>query len=305
MEKELLPKNSSFKSGYVAISGQPNVGKSTLLNCLLGEKLAIVSEKPQTTQTRISGIKSTPHYQIIFLDTPGIHQPKHKLGEYMMEVIQKTLKDADLILYLTEINDKIQIQDGQFLTSLIKIEIPTFLVINKIDKLKQKEVLLPVIDQYFRWRKFSEVIPISALTGENLELLEGKILQYLPYGPQYFPSDQITEESERFLAAELIREKIFQFTGEEIPYAGAVKVEEFKLREEKNLLYIRAFIFVEKDSQKRIIIGAGGQKLKQIGTLAREEMEARFRHKVYLDLWVKVKEKWRQDRQSLRELGYH
>jgi len=305
MEKELLPKNSSFKSGYVAISGQPNVGKSTLLNCLLGEKLAIVSEKPQTTQTRISGIKSAPHYQIIFLDTPGIHQPKHKLGEYMMEVIQKTLKDADLILYLTEVNDKIQIQDGQFLTSLIKIEIPTFLVINKIDKLKQKEVLLPVIDQYFRWRKFSEFIPISALTGENLELLEGKILQYLPYGPQYFPSDQITEESERFLAAELIREKIFQFTGEEIPYAGAVKVEEFKLREEKNLLYIRAFIFVEKDSQKRIIIGTGGQKLKQIGTLAREEMEARFRHKVYLDLWVKVKEKWRQDRQSLRELGYH
>jgi len=304
MEKELLPKNSSFKSGYVAISGQPNVGKSTLLNCLLGEKLAIVSEKPQTTQTRISGIKSAPHYQIIFLDTPGIHQPKHKLGEYMMEVIQKTLKDADLILYLTEINDKIQIQDGQFLTSLIKIEIPTFLVINKIDKLKRKEALLPVIDQYFRWRKFSEVIPISALTGENLELLEGKILQYLPYGPQYFPSDQITEESERFLAAELIREKIFQFTGEEIPYAGAVKVEEFKLREEKNLLYIRAFIFVEKDSQKRIIIGAGGQKLKQIGTLAREEMEARFRHKVYLDLWVKVKEKWRQDWQSLRELGY-
>jgi len=304
MEKQLLPKNSSFKSGYVAISGQPNVGKSTLLNRFLGEKLAIVSEKPQTTQTRISGIKSAPHYQIIFLDTPGIHQPKHKLGEYMMEVIQKTLEDVDLILYLTEVNDKIQVQDGQFLTSLIKTEIPTFLVINKIDKLKKMEVLLPVINQFLRWRKFVEVIPISALKGENLELLERKIVEYLPLGPQYFPSDQITEESERFLAAELIREKIFQLTGEEIPYAGAVKVEEFKLREEKDLLYIRAFIFVEKASQKRIIIGAGGQKLKQIGTLAREEMEVRFGHKVYLDLWVKVKEKWRQNWQSLRDLGY-
>lgn len=303
-EKKTIPK-IKFKSGYVAIAGQPNVGKSTLLNRLLGEKIAAVSEKPQTTRNRISGIKNSPHSQIIFIDTPGIHRPKNKLGEYMIEVIKRALNDTNFILYLTEVNERIQVQDGYFLTALLKTDTPMFLIINKIDNLKKKELMLPVIDQYLRWREFVEVIPVSALTGENLETLENKILEYLPPGPRYFPSDQITEETERFLVAELIREKIFQFTGDEIPYAEAVKVEEFKLREEKGLLYIRAYIFVEKDSQKKIIIGAGGQKLKQIGTHAREEIENRFGHKVYLDLWVKVREKWRQNWKILQELGYH
>ncbi|MGQ9629912.1 MAG: GTPase Era [bacterium] len=289
-----------FKSGFVAIVGRPNVGKSTLLNRLVGERLAIISEKPQTTRNRITGILTGELYQIIFLDTPGIHMPRDKLGEYMVGIIRGVLRDADVAVGMVEAGGG---PDEELLRTLDGVNIPKILAINKVDTVA-KETLLPLIDAYSKRGIFEEIFPISATQGDNVdELLEG-IVDRLPPGEMYYDADTYTDQTERFIVAEIIREKIFQETSAEIPYASAVKVEELKRREGGGC-YIEADIFVEKDSQKGIVIGKGGAKLKRIGERARPEIELFLGcDKVYLKLWVKVRKNWRKDEEALRWLGY-
>ena len=295
--------DNPFKSGFVSIIGRPNVGKSTLLNHILGEKVAIVSDKPQTTRNRILGIKNMENAQIIFLDTPGIHKPKHKLNELMVKTALATFDEVDLILFMVEAGRPIGPGEKHIIDILQKVTKPVFLLINKIDTV-QKNILLPQIDEYRQLYPFKEVYPISALYGENVDDLLHSIITHLPEGPQYFPEDIVTDQPMRFIASEIIREKIFHFTYEEIPYSIAVTVEDFKEIQEKNLVVIRAVIFVEKDSQKGIIIGKGGSMLKKIGQLAREELEALMGVKIFLDLWVKVKAGWQSNESILKMLGY-
>jgi GTP-binding protein Era len=299
-EKEEL----QFKSGFIALIGRPNAGKSTLLNQILGQKLAIVSSKPQTTRNRILGVKNHPGGQIIFLDTPGIHQSKSRLNQYMVKTALNAYKEVDGICFLIEADDPGNPENHFILETLQEVTRPVFLLINKIDLVSKVE-LLPVIERYSRERSFGQIIPISALKGDGIDILLGELIKILPEGPQLFPEDMLTDLPERFLAAELIREKIFQMTREEIPYATAVEVEEFKEREEKNLIVIKAVIQVERDSQKGILIGKKGAMLKEIGKQAREEMQALLGAKVFLELWVKVEKNWREDPGALRRLGYH
>jgi GTPase len=299
-EKEEL----QFKSGFIALIGRPNAGKSTLLNQILGQKLAIVSSKPQTTRNRILGVKNHPGGQIIFLDTPGIHQSKSRLNQYMVKTALNAYKEVDGICFLIEADDPGNPENHFILETLQEVTKPVFLLINKIDLVSKVE-LLPVIERYSRERSFGQIIPISALKGDGIDILLGELIKILPEGPQLFPEDMLTDLPERFLAAELIREKIFQMTREEIPYATAVEVEEFKEREEKNLIVIKAVIQVERDSQKGILIGKKGAMLKEIGKQAREEMQALLGAKVFLELWVKVEKNWREDPGALRRLGYH
>ncbi len=292
-----------FKSGFVSIIGRPNVGKSTLLNSMLGEKVSIVSDKPQTTRNRILGIRSLPGAQVIFIDTPGIHKPKHKLNEYMVKIALHTLDEVDIVLFMTEAGETIGGGDRYIVERLQNVRKPVFLLINKID-LVQKSSLLPFIDEFSRLYNFAEIFPLSALRGDNMSGLSESILSRLPEGPQYFPEDAVTDQPMRFIAAELVREKIFQLTYEEIPYSIAVGIEEFREEKEKNVVFIRAVIFVDKDSQKGIVIGKGGTMLKKVGQHAREELEAIMGIKVFLELWVKVKSGWRGDDMILRMLGY-
>lgn len=300
MSEETKPK---FKSGFVSIIGRPNVGKSTLLNFILGEKLAIISPKPQTTRNRILGIKNYPEGQIIFLDTPGIHQSSRKLNQAMVKTALATYKEVDVICFLIEANRPYHEENDFILKTLAKVEKPVFLVINKID-LVPKGDLLPIMERYSSLRSFEQIIPISALLGEGVDILIKELLQILQEGPKYFPEDMITDLPERFLVAELIREKILQLTREEIPYATAVVVEEFKEKADKNLIVIKATIQVERDSQKGIIIGEKGRMLKEIGQRARAEIEALLGTKVFLELWVKVEKNWRDDARALRRLGF-
>jgi len=292
-----------FKSGFVSIIGRPNVGKSTLLNLLVGEKIAIISEKPQTTRNRILGIKNHARGQVIFLDTPGIHRGRSRLNQSMIKAALATYHEVDVICFMIEADCPDKEENTFILETLEKVEKPVLLVINKID-LIPKDDLLPIIERYCHLRSFQQIVPISALQGDGVEILLAELLKILPEGPKLFPEDMITDLPERFLVAELIREKVFQLTRQEIPYATAVVVEEFKEREEKNLVAIKATVQVERESQKGILIGEKGRMLKEIGRLARQEIEGLLGAKVFLELWVKVEKNWRDDPQALRRLGY-
>ena len=293
---------SQFKSGFVSIVGRTNVGKSTLLNSYVGEKVAIISDKPQTTRWRIQGVRTYPEGQIVFIDTPGIHKPKYKLSQRMVELSLQSLKDVDLILIMVDASQPFGKGDQFVIDQLQKIRTPVFLLLNKIDLIK-KENLLPLIDTYQSLYSFAEIIPVSALKGDNLDRLRDKILEYLPPGDPYFPPDQFTDQSERLIVAELIREKILSHTREELPYSTTVMVDSFKTDEEKKLIRISAIIYVDKKSQKGIIIGKDGSLLKRIGTQARQDIERILNSRVFLQLWVKVKKGWRQDERFLERLG--
>lgn len=282
--------------------GRPNVGKSTLLNQLVGQKIAIVSDTPQTTRNRILGILTLPDAQILFLDTPGIHKPKHKLGEYMVKSAQESLREVDLILFVSDVSESFGAGERFILDMLADETVPVILVLNKVDLLP-REKLLPIIQQYSTLHDFAAVVPVSALTGDNTERLLDVIKERLDEGPQYYPEDEITDQPERLVAAELIREKIFCLTRDEIPHSTAVEVEEMKTRENGDV-FLRATIYVERDSQKGIIIGAGGAMLKEVGRQARLEMENIFGSRFFVDLWVKVKKDWRNKESSLRSFGY-
>lgn len=290
-----------FKSGFVIIVGRPNVGKSTLLNRLVGSKVAIMSDKPQTTRNRITGVLTTEEVQIIFVDTPGIHKPKHKLGEYMVSTTLRSLEEADCILYLVDASVEIGSGERYIQTILEQVTTPVFLAINKID-LISKERLAQMIVALTAERTYAEVIPISAATGENTDLLLQLLVSYLPEGPMYYPKDTVTDRPEEFIVAEYIREQILNATRDEVPHSIAVGIEEMEDRNE--VLYIYANIFVERESQKGIVIGKGGRKLKEIGSLARQEIERLFGCRVFLELKVKVKKDWRKNEGSLRQLGY-
>ena len=292
-----------FKSGYVAIIGAPNVGKSTLLNQLLGQKIAITSEKPQTTRNRILGMAHLPQAQLIFLDTPGIHPAKGRLNVRIVEVALKVLEDVDLVVFITDAASRDKASDEIILQSLTKKNLPVILAINKIDLVKKK-MLLPLIDQWHNAYPFEAIVPISALDGTQVDELVSEMVAMLPEGPKYYPDDSVTDMPERFIAAEMIREKVFRLTGEEIPYAVAVTVESFKERTGKNLIDIQATIHVERESQKPIIIGKGGGMLKRIGAHAREEIEHMVGCKVFLNLWVRVQKNWTRDERAMRTFGY-
>ena len=293
----------SFKSGFISILGKPNVGKSTLLNRILGDKITIVSEKPQTTRTRIIGIKNLQNAQLIFYDTPGIHRPRSRLQDSMVRSAFQAGNDADLILLLTEAHQPDMKADESILKNLSSPQVPVFLIINKIDLIK-KTTILPLMESYHALYPFSEIIPLSALRGEGVEDLITAILRQLPPGPQYFPPDMATDQSERFLAAEMVREQVFQHTYQEVPYAVGVAIETFTDDPDRGLLSVSAVIFVEKQSQKAILIGRKGHMLKRIGTRARHEMERFFATRVFLRLWVKVKKDWTDNPRLLNEMGY-
>jgi len=295
---------SEHRSGFVAVVGKPNVGKSTLMNAWLGQKIAIVSEKPQTTRNRIRGILTRPDAQVIFMDTPGIHQPIHKLGEYMVEVATRTIPDADVILFTVD-GSQMPTEEDRQVAELIqeKGKAPVVIGVNKIDLVPPDE--LPVrCEAYGNLVDSVALVPFSATRGDNRDQLLETIIAQLPFGPRYYPEDQVTDQMERTIVAELVREQILHHLYQEVPHAVAVLVNEFKERPGKNLIYISATIFVERESQKAIVIGEGGRMLKRIGRSAREEIERMLGTKVYLDLWVKVRKKWRKDEKELRRLGY-
>lgn len=283
--------------------GRPNVGKSTLINNLIGEKIAIMSDRPQTTRNKIMCIMNTDNAQIMFLDTPGIHKPQHKLGEYMVRAAESALNEVDAVLFVVDANEKKGAGDAFIMAKLKNIKAPIILVVNKIDKLSNKEQLFAIIENYRNSCDFKAVLPISALQDKDLSPLVQEILKYLPEGPEYFPEDMITDQPERVIVAELIREKILKLTRDEVPHSIAVEIEEMKTRENDNL-YIRATIFVERDSQKGIVIGAKGALLKLIGQQARKDIEVLLGNKTYLELWVKVKADWRNRDQLLHQFGY-
>ncbi len=292
-----------FKSGFVAIIGAPNVGKSTLLNQLLGQKIAITSEKPQTTRHRILGIAHLPEAQLIFLDTPGVHKAKGPLNVRMVEVALRVLGDVDLVVFVADATSTDNVSDEIILESLKKTNLPSILAINKIDLL-QKAKLLPLIEQWDEAYPFRAILPISALHRTQVDKLVTEMVTLLPEGPQYYPEDIVTDVPERFIAAEMIREKVFRLTSQEIPYGVAVTVESFKERSEKHLIDIQATIHVERESQKPMIIGKGGKMLRQIGEQARKDIERMVECKVFLKLWVRVQKKWTRDEKAIRRFGY-
>ncbi|HEX7534562.1 MAG TPA: GTPase Era [Syntrophales bacterium] len=291
-----------FKSGFIGIIGRPNVGKSTLLNKIIGEKIAITSHKPQTTRNRITGIKNIESGQLIFVDTPGIHRATTPLNEFMVTAAKDTFRSADILLMVAEA-EAVHRDDQFIFESLRTTRLPVILLINKIDLVRKKDIL-PVMDQFQHLFSFSEIIPISALTGDGLSALMEEIWKLLPEGPRYFPDDMMTDRTERFIAAEIIREKIIMLTHQEIPYATAVVVESFKEDEDKKLLVIQATINVAKNSQKGILIGKNGSMLKEIGRRARQDMEKFFATRIYLELFVRVKRDWTHNAEMLREFGY-
>jgi len=296
-----------IKSGMVAIVGAPNAGKSTLMNSLLGQKISIVTHKAQTTRNRIAGIVNDPDYQVVFLDTPGLHSSTSVLNVEMVRIAMESLKDVDCVLFLHDVTQKtseaISKTEMERLEQVFeRVKCPAILLLNKIDLVDKRNVL-PLIEKYSALYPFQAVIPVSALRGDGAEALLQELLSILPEGPRYFPEDIPTDASERFLCAEIIREKVFLQTGQEIPYSAAVLIDSFKEDEEKGLVTIHATIYVERDSQKGIVIGKGGQKLKSIGTAAKRDIETLLGARVLLKLWVKVRRNWSQDEQFLRELG--
>lgn len=299
-----MEKKKSFKSGFVAIVGKPNVGKSTLLNSLLGQKLSIVTPKAQTTRNKITGILTGENYQIVFFDTPGIFQPSYKLQQYMVRNAIKSASEADLIVLMVSALSKPDSSEKDVIKKIKEVKKKTFLVLNKIDKVQDKGLLLPLIAEYNSVYGFDEIVPISALKGNGVSELLDLIVQYLPYGEIYYPEDEISDLPERFFVAEIIREKLFMLTQKEVPYSTTVQTEEMKVRED-GMTYIRATIYVERDSQKGIIIGNKGNMLKKIGQEARKDIEHWLSAPVYLDLWVSVKDDWRDKDSDLREFGYN
>jgi GTP-binding protein Era len=295
---------NSFKSGFVSIIGRPNVGKSTLMNRLVGEKIAIMSNKPQTTRNQIQSILTTETFQAIFIDTPGIHTPKNKLGEYMVKAANTTLNEVDIIFYLVEANEKIGKTDEQILEKLKYVHSAVFLCINKIDSIS-KEALIGVIEAYKDRGNFAEIIPISAYEGTNVDNLLKCVEKYLPQGPLFFPEDMVTDQPERVLVAELIREKALHLLDKEIPHGLAVEINTMTKREEGDMVDVEATIVCERDSHKRIIIGKQGTMIKQIGTLARRDIERLLGSKTYLNLWVKVKKNWRDSDFLVKNYGFN
>jgi GTP-binding protein Era len=291
-----------FRSGFVAIVGRPNVGKSTVLNRLVGEKVAIVTEKPETTRDRIQGILTTQEAQVVFVDTPGIHKPKNLLGKRITKAAKDCLLDVDLVIAIIDVTRGITDED-KLIFGLIKDSAkPSILLINKVD-LRSKSLVLPLIEEASGLHGFKEIIPVSAVNGDNMDVLLRKTIACLPEGRKYFPDDQFTDKTERFLAGETVREKALELTHEEVPHSLAVLVEEFAERPKK-VTYIRATIYVERHSQKKIIVGHKGQALKKIGEAARKDLQRLLGRHVYLELWVKVYENWRKDPQALKMLGY-
>ncbi|MCI9662461.1 MAG: GTPase Era [Lachnospiraceae bacterium] len=294
--------NDQFKSGFATLIGRPNVGKSTLMNRLIGQKIAITSSKPQTTRNRIQTVYTAKEGQIVFVDTPGIHKAKNRLGDYMVNVAEHTLREVDVILWLVEPSDFIGAGERHILEKLSKVDTPVILVINKIDTVKKTE-LLHFIDTYRKERDFEEIVPVSALKGDNTKELIDCIMKYLPYGPAFFDVDTITDQPQRQIAAEMIREKALRCLEEEIPHGIAVTIEKMKRR--GDLTDIEATIICEKDSHKGIIIGRQGAMLKKIGTQARKDIEAMLDGRVNLQLWVKVKKDWRDSEFLLKNFGYN
>lgn len=294
----------SFKSGFVTIIGRPNVGKSTLLNRLSGEKIAITSDKPQTTRNTIKTVITREDCQIIFLDTPGIHKPKTKLGEYMVNVAQGTLSEVDVVLFLTDATETKPGSGDLFILEQLKnLKVKKFLIINKIDLVK-KDQLLPLISAYKGIMDFDAIIPISAINDEGTEIIIDEIKSKLLEGPKYFPDDMLTDQPEKNIVSELIREKILHLVSDEVPHGVGVEVISFKEREDKDIIDIKATIYCEKDTHKGILIGKEGKMLKKIGSLSREDIENLLGTKVFLELWVKVKPDWRNNDLMLKTLGY-
>lgn len=293
----------AYRAGFVALIGRTNVGKSTLLNAILKEKVAITSPKPQTTRNTIRGILTTEDYQIIFVDTPGIHKPKSKLSEFMIEVAKRTLKDVDLILYMVEPDTSIGPGDRYILDNLKEVDTPVILVVNKID-LVPAERVEEAIKVFKGEYNFKDVVAISASLGTNVEVLKEKIVSFLPEGPRYYLDDYITDQPEKLIVAEIIREKMLYFLEEEVPHGVYVEVESIKEREDKEIVDIDAYIYCEKESHKGIIIGKNGQMLKKIGQAARQDLEEFYGKQVFLQLWVKVRKGWRDNEKLLRKLGY-
>ena len=294
---------NSYKSGFIAIVGRPNVGKSTLMNRLLGQKVSIVSPRPQTTRAKIMGIKSVPGAQLIFLDTPGIDKSGGYFHRLMVKTATNSLEGVDLILWMVEAPDPLSHNDKLILEIMMSVKPPILLAINKVD-LVEKERLLPTIDRFRTLLPFAEIVPISAVEGDNVALLESLLIQYLPEGQPLYPLDQLTDQPERFIIAEMIRERVFRSVYQEVPYAVAVLVEQVRAREGRALTDVEATIYVEKDSQKAIIIGRGGAMLKKIGELTRPEIERLLGTQVFLKLWVKVRSDWQTDDEALKRLGY-
>lgn len=290
------------KSGFVSIIGRPNVGKSTFVNRVIGHKIAIMSDKAQTTRNKIQGVMTRDDAQIIFIDTPGIHKPKHKLGDYMMRVAKNTLSEIDAIMFMVNVNEDIGRGDEYIMEMLKNVKTPIFLVLNKID-LVHPDALMPRIEKYKEHMDFTEIIPISALEGLNVDHFIDVLKSYLPVGPKYYPDDQISDHPEQFVVSEIIREKILHLTSEEIPHAIGVNVDRM-IKEDEDRVRVEATIYVERDSQKGIVIGKGGKKLKEVGKRARHDIEMLLGSKVYLELWVKVQRDWRNKVNFIRQIGY-
>lgn len=297
-----MSENPSYKSGFVTLIGRPNVGKSTLMNRLIGQKIAITSNKPQTTRNRIQTVLTLEEGQIVFLDTPGIHKAKNKLGDYMVNVAEHTVGEADVILWLVEPTDYIGAGERHIIEQLRKVKTPVILIINKTDTVK-KEMILKFIDTYRREMDFQEIVPVSALTGDNTDELVKCILKYLPYGPAFYDEDTITDQPMRQIVAELIREKALRLLEDEIPHGIAVSIESMK--EKGQVCHIQATIVCEKESHKGIVIGKGGAMLKKIGQSARREIEDFLEMQVNLQLWVKVKKDWRGSDFLMKNFGYN
>lgn len=292
-----------FKSGFVAIVGRPNVGKSTLMNHVIGQKIAIMSDKPQTTRNKIHGVYTTENSQVVFLDTPGIHKRQSKLGDYMNQTAFNTLGEVEAVLFLVDAAEGMGGGDRFIAEQLKKVSTPVILVLNKIDRI-EPEALLPLIEEYRKLYDFSEIVPVSAKLGNNVDRLLEQIARYLPEGPQYYPDDQVTDHPEQFVIAELVREKILHMTREEIPHSIAVIIEDMR-KQDNGIVQISAVIYVERDSQKGIIIGKQGAMLKEVGKQARRDIENLLGSKIFLELWVKVKKDWRNQERVLRDLGFH
>ncbi|MBE1553720.1 GTPase Era [Sporosarcina limicola] len=295
--------NDAFKSGFISIIGRPNVGKSTFLNHVVGQKIAIMSDKPQTTRNKVQGVVTSEESQLIFIDTPGIHKPKHKLGDFMVKTARNTLKEVDVIMFMVNADEPIGRGDRFVIDMLENTETPVFLVINKID-LVHPDDLFKIITTYTSEYNFAEIVPISAINGNNVERLMETLTKYLPEGPKYYPDDQVTDHPERFIISELIREKVLHLTREEIPHSVAVVIEKIDREDSRNMVNVMATIIVDRDSQKGIVIGKKGALLKEIGTKARYDIEMLLGSKVFLELWVKVQKDWRNKPGQLKEFGF-
>ncbi|MFJ7637245.1 GTPase Era [Peribacillus sp. NPDC097206] len=292
-----------YKSGFISIIGRPNVGKSTFLNRVIGQKIAIMSDKPQTTRNKVQGVLTQNDSQMIFIDTPGIHKPKHKLGDFMMKVATNTLKEVDLILFMINAEEGYGRGDEFIIEKLQSVNTPVFLVVNKIDTMHPDD-LLPIIEKYQKLYPFAAVVPISALEGNNVDTLLAQIKEHLPEGPQFYPADQVTDHPERFIISELVREKVLHLTREEIPHSVAVVIDSIKKMDNSDTINVMATIIVERDSQKGIVIGKQGKMLKEVGSRARVDIENLLGSKVFLELWVKVQKDWRNKASQLRDFGF-